>query len=191
MPLTSKGEEIKSAMTDQYGPEKGKQVFYASRNKGTISGVDAMDAEQQRDERGRFGSGGGRAPPSAAMTSLKMQVERKQQSEAQAKARAAEPPKKAPPSDPMSGEAAKGGEAAKSNAGSSSQSDVGQRLAWFNEDEMISADNAATAKGPDGAQDEPPPQKMLPDQQQPNTVPTESEAASSISPNTIWPGRHV
>jgi hypothetical protein len=190
MPLTSKGEEIKSAMQDQYGKEKGEQVLYASANKGTISGIDAMDAEQQRDEQGRFGSGGGSSPPSAAMTSLKMQVEQKQKSEAQAKARAAEPAKKAPASDPMSGEAAKSGEAPK---GPPAQSDVGQRLAWFNEDETISVDNAATAKGPDGAQDEPPPQKMLPDQQQPNTVPgNESpQAATAISPNMIWPGRHV
>lgn len=33
MPLTSKGEEIKSAMTKEYGIAKGEQVFYASRNK--------------------------------------------------------------------------------------------------------------------------------------------------------------
>jgi hypothetical protein len=43
MPLTEKGEKIKAAMTEQYGPEKGEQVFYASKNKGTISGVDAME----------------------------------------------------------------------------------------------------------------------------------------------------
>jgi hypothetical protein len=41
MPLTSKGEEIKSAMTKEYGTAKGERVFYASKNKGTISGVDA------------------------------------------------------------------------------------------------------------------------------------------------------
>ena len=40
MPLTEKGEKIKSAMTEEYGPEKGEEVFYASKNKGTISGVD-------------------------------------------------------------------------------------------------------------------------------------------------------
>lgn len=42
MPLTKKGEEIKSAMTQEYGAKKGEEVFYASKNKGTISGVDAI-----------------------------------------------------------------------------------------------------------------------------------------------------
>jgi hypothetical protein len=41
MPLTEKGERIREAMHKQYGSEKGEQVFYASKNKGTISGVDA------------------------------------------------------------------------------------------------------------------------------------------------------
>jgi hypothetical protein len=40
MPLTEKGEKIKGAMVKKYGPEKGEQVFYASKNKGTITGVD-------------------------------------------------------------------------------------------------------------------------------------------------------
>ena len=42
MPLTKKGRKIKSAMQEQYGETEGERVFYASRNKGTISGVDAM-----------------------------------------------------------------------------------------------------------------------------------------------------
>ena len=29
-----------SSMKKQYGEKKGKQVFYASKNKGTIKGVD-------------------------------------------------------------------------------------------------------------------------------------------------------
>ena len=41
MPLTEKGEKIKGSMQDQYGSEKGERVFYASKNKGTISGVDS------------------------------------------------------------------------------------------------------------------------------------------------------
>jgi hypothetical protein len=39
MPLTKKGSKIKSAMTKEYGEKKGKQVFYASQNKGTIKGT--------------------------------------------------------------------------------------------------------------------------------------------------------
>lgn len=39
MPLTKKGKKIKKAMQKQYGKEKGKKVFYASANKGTIKGV--------------------------------------------------------------------------------------------------------------------------------------------------------
>ncbi len=49
MPLTEKGREIKSAMTKQYGEEKGKQVFYASANKGTITGVH-IDGEINTNE---------------------------------------------------------------------------------------------------------------------------------------------
>lgn len=40
MPLTKKGQKIQTAMTKEYGAKKGKEVFYASRNKGTITGVD-------------------------------------------------------------------------------------------------------------------------------------------------------
>lgn len=43
MPLTEKGEKIHSAMVEKYGKEKGEEVFYASKNKGTIKGVDAKD----------------------------------------------------------------------------------------------------------------------------------------------------
>lgn len=39
MPLTKKGEKIKRSMQKQYGKEKGKQVFYASINKGKIKGT--------------------------------------------------------------------------------------------------------------------------------------------------------
>lgn len=39
MPLTKKGKNIKKAMEEQYGKEKGKKVFYASENKGRIKGV--------------------------------------------------------------------------------------------------------------------------------------------------------
>ena len=39
MPLTKKGDKIKRAMEKEYGDKKGKKVFYASENKGTIKGV--------------------------------------------------------------------------------------------------------------------------------------------------------
>ncbi len=39
MPLTKKGAKIKAAMVKEYGKEKGKKIFYASENKGTIKGV--------------------------------------------------------------------------------------------------------------------------------------------------------
>jgi len=40
MPLTKTGNKIMRSMKEEYGPKKGEEVFYASRNKGTISGVE-------------------------------------------------------------------------------------------------------------------------------------------------------
>ena len=40
MPLTEKGKKIMKAMKKEYGTKKAKQVFYASKNKGKIKGVD-------------------------------------------------------------------------------------------------------------------------------------------------------
>ena len=40
MPLTKKGKKIKAAMTKKYGKKKAEKVFYASRNKGVIKGVE-------------------------------------------------------------------------------------------------------------------------------------------------------
>ena len=40
MPLTSKGAKIKRAMQSEYGAEKGESVFYASINKGKITGAE-------------------------------------------------------------------------------------------------------------------------------------------------------
>lgn len=40
MPLTKKGQKIMRSMKEQYGPERGEEVFYASRNKGAIKGVE-------------------------------------------------------------------------------------------------------------------------------------------------------
>ena len=39
MPLTAKGSTILSHMMKEYGAKKGKMVFYASQNKGTIKGT--------------------------------------------------------------------------------------------------------------------------------------------------------
>lgn len=41
MPLTAKGEEIKSSLTKEYGEKKGEQVLYAGKNKGTFTGIDS------------------------------------------------------------------------------------------------------------------------------------------------------
>lgn len=51
MPLTAKGEKIKGAMEEQYGEEKGEKVFYASKNKGTITGVDAVPCSPEMRKR--------------------------------------------------------------------------------------------------------------------------------------------
>ena len=40
MPLTEKGKKIMKSMKKQYGKNKGETVFYASRNKGVIKGVE-------------------------------------------------------------------------------------------------------------------------------------------------------
>ena len=40
MPITKKGKKIMSSMKKTYGAKKGKQVFYASKNKGKIKGVE-------------------------------------------------------------------------------------------------------------------------------------------------------
>jgi len=52
MPLTDKGRKIMRSMKSEYGSEKGERVFYASRNKGRISGVDKK-RRGRRMRRGR------------------------------------------------------------------------------------------------------------------------------------------
>jgi hypothetical protein len=46
MPLTAKGEKIKKAMEKTYGPDKAEQVLYASKNAGTISGIDSASDDE-------------------------------------------------------------------------------------------------------------------------------------------------
>ncbi|HKU19305.1 MAG TPA: hypothetical protein VJP80_08695 [Candidatus Saccharimonadales bacterium] len=48
MPLTKKGNKIFDAMVRQYGSKKAKQVFYASANKGTISGVHGKKRKKKK-----------------------------------------------------------------------------------------------------------------------------------------------
>ena len=40
MPLNEKGKKIMKSMRKQYGKKRGEQVTYASKNKGTIKGVE-------------------------------------------------------------------------------------------------------------------------------------------------------
>lgn len=47
MPLTSKGFKIEKAMEKEYGNKKGKQVFYASKHKGIIKGVEGRTAKSK------------------------------------------------------------------------------------------------------------------------------------------------
>ncbi len=47
MPLTTKGKKIKTAMAKTYGPKKGKQVFYASINKGTVKGAEKKKGKKK------------------------------------------------------------------------------------------------------------------------------------------------
>jgi hypothetical protein len=40
MPLNEKGKKIMRSMRKQYGKKRGETIFYASKNKGTIKGVE-------------------------------------------------------------------------------------------------------------------------------------------------------
>ena len=40
MPLNKKGKKIMKNMKKEYGAQKGEQVFYATKNKGKIKGVE-------------------------------------------------------------------------------------------------------------------------------------------------------
>ena len=40
MPLNEKGKKIMKSMKEQYGKKRGEQVFYASKNKKVIKGVE-------------------------------------------------------------------------------------------------------------------------------------------------------
>ena len=53
MPLTTKGEKIKRNMTKTYGPERGLKIFHASRNKGTIKGVDRKKKKRRKRKKSK------------------------------------------------------------------------------------------------------------------------------------------
>lgn len=60
MPLTEKGEKILSQMKSQYGEKKGKEVFYASKNAGKITGV---DSDERGDDNQNMGFTSAQAEP--------------------------------------------------------------------------------------------------------------------------------
>lgn len=47
MPLTKKGSKIEKAMKKEYGSKHGKEVFFASKNKGTIKGVEKGEKKKK------------------------------------------------------------------------------------------------------------------------------------------------
>lgn len=53
MPLTTKGQKIMAAMEKEYG-SNAEKVFYASRNKGTISGVDPNSMTIPRSKKNKL-----------------------------------------------------------------------------------------------------------------------------------------
>jgi len=48
MPINAKGRKILSEMTKQYGSKKAEDVFYASKNKGKIKGVEGKKKQQKK-----------------------------------------------------------------------------------------------------------------------------------------------
>jgi hypothetical protein len=53
MPLTSKGEKIMRSMKAELGSKEGESRFYASKNAGTISGVDQIKGSEMFKARGQ------------------------------------------------------------------------------------------------------------------------------------------
>jgi len=54
MPLTSKGKKIMASMKKRYGKKKGEEVFYASKNKGTIEGVEETKENKPMNHLDKF-----------------------------------------------------------------------------------------------------------------------------------------
>jgi len=51
MPLTAKGRKILSAMKKKYGVKKGEEVFYASVNARSITGVEGKRKSKHTKKR--------------------------------------------------------------------------------------------------------------------------------------------
>lgn len=56
MPLSAKGAEIKKALTGEYGAERGEQVLYAGKNKGTFTGIDSEKLATKSPQDYRYGT---------------------------------------------------------------------------------------------------------------------------------------
>lgn len=48
MPLTKKGKKIKKNMDKEYGSKKGDSVFYASINKGKVTGAEGSKKKKKK-----------------------------------------------------------------------------------------------------------------------------------------------
>ena len=48
MPLNKKGKKIMKSMKKQYGKKRGETIFYASKNKGTIKGVEKKKTRSKK-----------------------------------------------------------------------------------------------------------------------------------------------
>jgi hypothetical protein len=59
MPLTPKGSRLLEEFKQEYGPEKGREVFYAAANTGTITGV------HEKSTGGKHGDGKSKSPKRA------------------------------------------------------------------------------------------------------------------------------
>lgn len=53
MPLTKKGLKIREAMEKFYGKEKGEDVFYASVNKGVVTGAEKGKSKSKDKKKGK------------------------------------------------------------------------------------------------------------------------------------------
>ena len=47
MPLSEKGKKIIKSMHEKYGKKEGDSVFYASINKGTVTGAEKKPEEKK------------------------------------------------------------------------------------------------------------------------------------------------